>query len=475
MQLPTVQEALVQSNSFDTVIVGAGPAGLFAAHALLRAAPSAHLLIVDAGRSLPGRQQLPPTDLGGAGGAGLYLGGRLYLGPATIPVLPPVTVPAALRPILQGDAYLARAQEVDTILRSYGVVADLRQEPSAQLAAAVAAAQRLGLEYTISYPQRVAPADDRRRALSKLLDDLARRGAAQLFRTSVTSARRDGAAFALTLQDLDDPRATRLITAHTLLLASGRYGADWLVASARHLGANVVSLPTTFGVRLEMPLGAYAPLTDVNPDPRLQLALPSDAVIKTYATCPGGLVTALTRYGRLVASGVPLPLGERGPNTTVAILLQPGAEGSATSWPSGEDYARRLNDAHPGALVVQRLADLRRRIPTSAAALAANSVLPTCETATPGALHDTYPPPFWRAMDDLLSRIATLAPALPSDDLLVYGPAEERFWHVPTDDQMQSTLPGLFVAGDGPGQSQGAVQAAVAGLLAGAGLARYLS
>ena len=122
----------VQQDMFDTVIVGAGPGGLFAAYALLRAAPRTRILIVDAGRSLATRQQLPPTDLGGAGGAGIYLGGRLYLGPATIPVLPPVTAPAGLRPILQGDAYLARAHELDAILSSYGVTADVREEPSAQ-------------------------------------------------------------------------------------------------------------------------------------------------------------------------------------------------------------------------------------------------------------------------------------------------------------------------------------------------------
>ena len=61
-----------------------------------------------------------------------------------------------------------------------------------------------------------------------------------------------------------------------------------------------------------------------------------------------------------------------------------------------------------------------------------------------------------------------------TDDTLVYGPAEERFWGFPTDDMLQTTAPGLFVAGDGAGQSQGIIQASVAGLLAGAGMARAL-
>src|SRR5262249_31315654 len=94
--------------------------------------------------------------------------------------------------------------------------------------------------------------------------------------------------------------------------------------------------------------------------------------------------------------------------------------------------------------------------------------------SAPGALHNVYPPAYWAAFDDLVERIEWLAPDLQADDLLLYGPAEERFWHFLTDTRLQTTVPGLFVAGDGPGQSQGAIQAGVAGLLAGEGVAQHL-
>ncbi len=231
-----------------------------------------------------------------------------------------------------------------------------------------------------------------------------------------------------------------------------------------------------FGVRLEMPASVYDPLTDVNPDPRLQMSLAGDALIKTYATCPGGRVvpvSALRRGGR-----------ERHPRAaTRGARAEHDAGHPRSAWRGGRAWRlawrRGLRPAAeharaPGRLIVQRLGDVRRRVATSAEALAENSVRPTDATAVAGALFDAYPEAYWRAFDEFLGRIDRLAPGVNNDDALVYGPAEERVWGYPTDDTLQTTTPGLFVAGDGAGQSQGIIQASVAGLLAGEGMARAL-
>ncbi len=259
------------------------------------------------------------------------------------------------------------------------------------------------------------------------------------------------------------------------MLAPGRLGAEWLSATVSALGGTVVALPTAFGARVEVAASAYAALTDVNPDPRLQLGLDSDAVAKTYATCPGGEVTAITRYHRLVATGIPLPTGARHSSTTFAVLVQPGTQGAASIWRGTDAIARAANERSPETLIVQRLADVRAGTATTGVALAANSVRPTCARAKPGALHDLYPAAYWSALDDLLVRVERIAPGTDISDALVYGPAEERFWLFPTDDSLQTDVPGLFVAGDGPGHSQGVIQAGVAGMLASAGIAHYLS
>lgn len=465
----------ITHTTYDALIVGAGVSGLLAAHELLSRRPT-RVLLVDVGLPMEQRRVHTSLQMGGYGGAGLYLGGRLYFGAASLPVVPPVSAPERMRAVISGDAFVRRATEVDQLLHELGARAEWQQRPPESLEQAIQQAAAAGLEYVTSYPSRRLSPEDKAEVLQSLRHRLESRGAQFLFRTEVTEAQRDGDTFTVLARTTRDGREeTSRLTAGALLLAPGRYGAEWLTRITQSLGAEIVSAPSTFGVRLEVPAAAYDLLTDVNPDPRLQMPVDGDVILKTYATCPGGVVTPTVRYGSLVASGTPVfKREERGPSTTFALLAQPGVQAAQGEWRSGEECARRLNERAPGRLVVQRLGDVFRGPATTAEALAENSVKPTDPTAVAGALHDVYPQTYWRAAHEFLGRIERLAPGVLSDDALVYGPAEERFWFFPTDDSLQTTVPGLFVAGDGPGQSQGIIQASVAGLLAGEGMARAL-
>lgn len=472
MTLPT---NAADARVFDLVVVGSGMAGLLSAYETLRRRSSARVLIMDAGLALDDRQRYGTGEWGGYGGAGLFLGGRLYLAPTGLPVLPPTSLPEGLHQVVAGAAYEQRAYAVSDLFSSLGAQAPIRPRPDERLATAIAQARAVGVDYVTTYPARFLSIEERQAVLRNLLAALERQGATFAFRTQATTVAREDDDYVVTLVDVDEQQAEpQWVRARALVLAPGRYGAEWLVRTMSKLGARTVLLPYAFGVRLEVSAAAYSALTSINPDPRLQFVLPNDALVKTYATCPGGLVLDIARYGKLVATGVPLALDQRRPSTTFAVLVQPGIDGAAHDWRGGDAAAKLLNERSPDALIVQRLADIRARCPTNAEAIAQNSIHPTYEKARPGMLYDAYPAAYWDACNELLARIERLAPGTDSGDVLAYGPAEEQFWQFPTDDHLQTTVPGLFVAGDGAGQSQGIIQAGVAGVLAGEGVAMYL-
>src|SRR5262249_15636236 len=101
------------SRRYDVLIVGRGTAGLPAGFAIIRLRRGSGVLVADAGFGPSERGQLAGPQMTGYGGAGLYLGGRLYLGPAMIPVMPPGSAHAELRIVLEGPAYAERAAAVD--------------------------------------------------------------------------------------------------------------------------------------------------------------------------------------------------------------------------------------------------------------------------------------------------------------------------------------------------------------------------
>ncbi|MGH2516586.1 MAG: hypothetical protein ACRDHP_13100, partial [Ktedonobacterales bacterium] len=171
---------------YDALLVGGGIAGLLAAGELLRRVPQARVLLADAGLPLDERAAQTVSQMGGSGGAGLYLGGRLYLGPAAIPVPPPGTAPPGFSTLLEGAAYERQARAVNALLDDYGATAPVRATPDAPIRAAIAAAASAGLDYVTSYPARFLSSDERRSILRRLVRSLQARGVTFAFNTRVT-------------------------------------------------------------------------------------------------------------------------------------------------------------------------------------------------------------------------------------------------------------------------------------------------
>ena len=211
------------------------------------------------------------------------------------------------------------------------------------------------------------------------------------------------------------------------------------------------------GIRLETKSAILAPLTDLTPDPRLSMQTQS-GMFRTYAFAKDGTVS-ITNDDGLSRITVKPQEGSRTGNTSFALLWQPETP-PAIGNESRSPGASHLDDVRPGLI---KNAHLKHLVPKTLTGL-----IPTTE------VHTHWPNTFWKYFDAFLQQMEGLAPGILSPSTVIYSPAIEPRWSYQVDETGLTDVPGLSLAGDGAGISQGAMAAAVSGVAAGRGIRRSL-
>jgi uncharacterized FAD-dependent dehydrogenase len=309
-----------------------------------------------------------------------------------------------------------------------------------------------------------------------LAAEVERRGATFRYRTRVERIDAEGSAFLLRTS-AGEVRARRVVA------APGRSGARWLRENARELGAATRYGPIDIGCRVEVAAPVYEEITSVLYDPKFLFVTPTHGDrCRTFCTNPGGRVRVERLSGMRLVNGDALK-GRKTGSTNFAVLnTVTMTEPVQDTNEMGERVVRFANFWGGGeSVVVQRLGDLlegrRSRKETFFAAERGFDrvavTLPPGPGVTPGDVSFAYP---GRIVDNLREALALLARVIPGvagAATAVYVP-EVKFYDTryETDRHLETTVPGLFVAGDGVGKSRGIVGAAMNGVMAAEGILR---
>lgn len=444
----------------DVIIIGAGPAGLFAA---MRLAGQLGVLVID-------RKPRP----GGAGGA---TDGKLNLSPH-------IGLDLAELGLTEAEA-TSRIQEVDRIFLEHGADPTLHGLDQARI--------QWWLE-RVSWVRRPTPkgvwdiqlipvvqrhmgTDFAHRVTGAMGATVKQQGGELLLQTEVNEIRReDDGAFSV-----ETSRGT--FQAPYLLCAPGREGAYWLRAKARALGVHTGHRAIDIGCRVEIASAVYEEITDVLYDPKFVFCTPTHQDrTRTFCTNPGGHVRVEEHRGFRLVNGDALKATKTA-NTNFAILNTVGmTEPLQDTTEMGHKVARFANFWGGGeSLIVQRWGDLiagRRSKAHSfySAELGFDKLLPTLPPGpgvTPGDISFAYPGRIVRNLQESLELLARVIPGVAHPSTTIYIP-EIKFYDVryPTSPDLETEVPGLFVAGDGAGKSRGIVGAAVNGIMAAEGILR---
>jgi len=457
-------------SKYDVIIVGSGPAGIFAALELTQAT-NLSILLLEKGKDLHlrkcpiiGRElSCPPCSpcglVSGWGGAGAFSDGKLTLSPH---------VGGQLESYLGTEKTAELIRHVDDIYLRFGASNEVygvgpQVEPLSRKA------ESAGLKL-VPVPIRHMGTELCRDVLKDMHQFLASRIESQTDTAATSIIVQNGVVRGIQTND------GQQIESRYLIIAPGREGADWLLKEAARLGLTLHNNPVDIGVRVELSSTVLEELTNIFYELKLEFLSPSYRDrIRTFCMCPAGEVTMETTGGDdpvITVNGHSYS-HRKTQSTNFALLV------SAKFTPPFREpiaygrYIARLANIVSGGVIMQRWGDFcagHRSTPTS---IEDGAVEPTLKSATPGDLGYVLPYRFLKGIGEMLIAMDRLAPGVASPHTLLYG-AEVKFYssRLELTENLETETTNLFAIGDGAGVTRGLIQAAASGVVAARELAR---
>ena len=452
----------MNQTEYGVIIVGAGPAGIFAA---LELTQSAHprVLMLDKGPELE-KRRCPARETGrcmkcatcalvtGWGGSGAFSDGKLTL----------TTQVGGLLAEIRGESEAAQlVREVDDLWIRYGADGEPYEGDLESIEEVARRASLVGLQLQ-HYPIRHLGTERSGDILGAMYLELIHRGVEVRTRTEVTRLlTRDGVVTGV------ETSTGEVLTAPYVVVAPGREGADWLAGLARDLKLSLSVNPVDIGVRVELPAHVFAALTDLLYEPKfVYFSAAFDDRVRTFCVCPYGEV--VTEWaGEVMTVNGHSYAHQKTDNTNFAVLVSKNFTEPFNEPTAYGKYIARLANLLSGGIIVQRLGDLRAGRRTTDQRLERCITRPTLKNATPGDLNLVLPYRYVVNILEMLDALDKVAPGVASRHTLLYG-VEAKFYssRLKLSQDLETEVHNLFAAGDGAGVTRGLVQASASGMVA---------
>ena len=255
-------------------------------------------------------------------------------------------------------------------------------------------------------------------------------------------------------------------TGRKCIISVGRSGSKWMESVCQSLDIPTKSNRVDIGVRVELPAEVFAPITDELYESKIVYKTEKyQDKVRTFCMNPRGAVVNENTNGIVTVNGHSYEDPKLHTNNTNFALLvaKHFSEPFKDSNGYGESIAR-LSNMLGGGVILQRFGDLIRGQRSTVKRVEESFVTPTL-AATPGDLSLVMPKRILDGIIEMIYALDKIAPGTANDDTLLYG-VEVKFYNmeVELDKDLQTCHQGLYVIGDGSGVTHSLSHASASGV-----------
>ncbi len=442
-------------KKYDVILVGAGPAGIFACLELVKANPKLKVALIDMGERVEKRDG--GDVMCGFGGAGTYSDGKLQFTPKlsherTFHLITP-------------EKYQDILNYIDEIFVSFGVTGVEYPKNKEEVESMVEEAERKGMELIVRRAKHVGT-NKLKSVIKKIQDNL--NGKVQLIMNTKIEdlLEKNGRCIGVV-----DDKGNRYLS-DKVLMSVGRVSAKWLqdIASKHKIEYHYDMVEV--GVRVEFLESVMKRYADALYEIVFKIRTSTfDDIMRTFCTCPNGFV-AMENYKGYVCVNGHSNSDHLSKNSNFAFVSEVHlTEPVENSIAYAESIAKLTSTIGGGKPILQRLADLRKGRRSTWSRLSNSIVTPSLTDVTPGDISMALPHRIVVDILEGLEKLDEVMPGINDGSTLLYAPEVKfRSSKVTTTPDMQTTLPGVYVAGDASGLSGTITGAAATGIMAARGI-----
>ncbi len=459
-------------NNYDVVIVGAGPAGIFAAYELALKNKDLRVALVDKGLDIYRRRCpilehkikkcpvikehvgcIPACSItNGFGGAGAYSDGKFNITHEFGGWMTDYLSNAEVEDLIH---------YVDEINLKHGATSDITDPTTDKVREIEKRGYAVGLKLLRAKVRHLGT-EQNLEILKSIYEEM-KDQVDYHFKTEVQDV----------IVEDNEVRGVLLtngeiMKAKQVFLAPGRDGSVWLKDVMRGQKIPMKNLQVDIGVRVETSDIVMQEINEHLYEGKFMYRTSVGTVVRTFCSNPSGHVVVENHSGTMLANGHAYKdpkLGSK--NTNFALLVSHTFE---EPFDQPNEFAHEVsnlaNKLSNGSIIVQKYGDILRGRRTTPKRLKEGFVEPTLKEAVPGDLGLVLPYNTMKSLIEMTEALDHVTPGIASEHTLFYG-VEAKFYSArpEIDNKFETKVKGLFVGGDGAGVTRGLAQAGASGVL----------